>query len=159
MTAFPPAVRRAIILRDGGCCVSCGLALAACTDDSYRWVSVAGECHHRLIKGMGGRSVDHRPENGVLLCRDCHRKAHADRTWAERYGLIVPQGQSPETVPVIVKFGPVDYRRYGLDGDSRVFIGEDLGANVCASERLNSEWWNAERSAEWGDSLTNGPRP
>lgn len=67
----------AIIERDNGMCAVCG--------------SEGQEIHHSCFKSQGGRGVF---TNGILLCRDCHTRAHREFEFAqslrdeaeERYG-------------------------------------------------------------------------
>lgn len=124
--AFPRPAKAQIAHRDGGLCVRCGLAIVVLEDDG-RWHAVRpGEAHfhHRQAKGMGGRSVDHTPTNGVLLCPACHAWVHANPADGALLGLIVSWTDSPETVPVAVALGPGETARFGLDDDRRVRIDE-----------------------------------
>jgi hypothetical protein len=61
---IPPAIRRALVVRDGGC-------VADGCDRPPRWT----DAHHRVHWADGGpTSLD----NLVLLCRRHHRMAHSD---------------------------------------------------------------------------------
>ncbi|MCI2075175.1 MAG: HNH endonuclease [Candidatus Methanomethylophilus sp.] len=58
-----PAVRRCVLMRDGGRCTACGSAGAL-------------EVHHILPRRKGGADS---PRNLRTLCRACHEKAHRSR--------------------------------------------------------------------------------
>lgn len=49
----------AVFERDKGCCVLCGRQ--------------GNDFHHVIFRSQGGKDV---PENLVVLCRNCHDKAH-----------------------------------------------------------------------------------
>ena len=57
----PTAVRAAVVLRDGGCCVLCGRP--------------GVHVHHVRSRGAGGR---HEAPNLCLLCAEDHARVHAD---------------------------------------------------------------------------------
>ena len=58
---------------------------------------------------MGGSSdpATNSPANLVLLCRDCHRWVESHRSAARMSGWLVPQGQDPAAVVVLLPTGPV----------------------------------------------------
>jgi hypothetical protein len=65
-----------IFKRDGWCCVRCG------TDKDMEEIP-----HHVIFKSQGGLGI---VENGVTICRTCHRWAHscrAGREWFESFIL------------------------------------------------------------------------
>lgn len=59
--------------RDGGCCVLCG-----------GHVPEGTKFHHVIFKSHGGADTE---ENGVMLCMDCHIKAHGENARAIREQL------------------------------------------------------------------------
>lgn len=68
-TSIPPAVKRAVAMRDGGKCVLCG---------SYFGDPVA----HVVRRSQGGRGIE---ENIVTLCPACHR-AYDEGANLEKFG-------------------------------------------------------------------------
>ena len=52
---------------------------------------------HRISRGRGGQW---QPSNGLLLCADCHRRAHANPSWAYEEGIFVRTNATPSLVPV-----------------------------------------------------------
>jgi len=126
------ATRQAVVSRDGGLCVACGRSVAIVHEDGTYDPVAMMSLHHRVLRGMGGRSVDHDPTNLVTLCGSgttgCHGRAHSDRSWAEGRGYIVPSGpDSPDMIPVVVAVAPGQDCVMGLYGDTRyrVYPGGD----------------------------------
>ncbi len=132
MSTFPRPVRTAIVLRDEGRCVGCGRAVAVVLDDRYHQVAPFS-IHHRVLKGMGGRSTDNRAVNGLTLCGSgttgCHGRTHHSRDWAASRGYIVAADESPETVPVVVAVAPGQDAVVGLDDDRRFALYPTPGGN------------------------------
>jgi hypothetical protein len=65
------------------------------------------DCHHRLIKGIGGSRAGHAqcPCVGVPLCRACHTFVHTQmpRAEAEAHGWIIPRStRFPAAVPLVI---------------------------------------------------------
>lgn len=85
--------RRAVITRDGGCCVMCGVHVGDSID-----------VHHRVLLGMGGSLHDphrHDPARCVSLCRGCHTAVHDDTDGVTgELGFIVKHWQDPARVPL-----------------------------------------------------------
>lgn len=116
--------RQAVVARDGGLCVACGRAVAIVHDDGTYHPVAMMSLHHRRLRGMGGRSVDHTAPNLVTACGSgttgCHGRMHADPAWARSRGYIVPTGpDTPEMVPLIVAVAPGEDCVMVLDGDTR----------------------------------------
>lgn len=73
-TSIPPVVKRAVFLRDNGCCVLCG--------------SPYGEpVAHVVRRSQGGLGTE---RNVVTLCRGCHR-AYDEGADLSRYGAGTTQ--------------------------------------------------------------------
>jgi hypothetical protein len=81
-----PVTRGAVFDRADGRCESCGNPL----NDFW-------ECHHRRFRSQGGLNES---PNLVALCQMCHNRAHADRSWGESRGLVVPSWKQWAKVPV-----------------------------------------------------------
>uniref|UniRef100_UPI003D943ADD HNH endonuclease n=1 Tax=Gordonia sp. B7-2 TaxID=3420932 RepID=UPI003D943ADD len=87
---FPPHLRRALIVRDGGCCIKCGAPAS--------WA----HAHHIRHHADGGRTV---LDNGCLLCPSCHTDVHHNG-WdvvlgADRHPWLVPPASvDPERRPL-----------------------------------------------------------
>ena len=58
----------------------------------------ATEMHHRKNRSQGG---EWNPANILHLCNECHRRCTLNRSWGRALGLVVPQYENPETVPVV----------------------------------------------------------
>lgn len=84
MTAAERRARRIVAERSNGVCELCDQARA-------------GEWHHRLPRGRGGRWE---PSNGLHLCTGCHRwvTEHPAESYDE--GWLLRRGESPEHMPV-----------------------------------------------------------
>lgn len=99
------SVRRKVAERAGYSCEACGLILYAAGIQT--WTS-PHSFHHRRPRGMGGSSdpATNSPANLLLLCgtgtTGCHGLIEARRSWALEAGYLVPQGQDPAAVPVVV---------------------------------------------------------
>jgi 5-methylcytosine-specific restriction endonuclease McrA len=63
---FPAYMRKQIFARDDAHCVDCG-------DSWYEPNYLMLECHHKKPLSLGGLNT---LDNGELLCRYCHLKAH-----------------------------------------------------------------------------------
>lgn len=101
--AFPPPVRRAILVRDDGACVSCGRHVVDPTSGTpYGEHSI----QHRRARGMGGTKdpLASSVANGVLLCGSattgCHGRVESNPAWATDHGYRIPQGADPRLLPV-----------------------------------------------------------
>jgi 5-methylcytosine-specific restriction protein A len=68
---IPPALRRAVVVRDGGC------RFPGC-DRPPEWT----DCHHILPWAEGGAT---RLDNLVLLCQLCHTRVH-EQGWRLQWG-------------------------------------------------------------------------
>ncbi len=75
---IPPALRKKVLLRDGGRC-----QVPGCGRSHHV------EVHHLMPLGAGG---DHRPEGLLVLCSGCHRNVHEGRLVIE--GHAPSRGQS-----------------------------------------------------------------
>ena len=92
MTGFSQHVKQMIFARSEGYCEVLSLACEL----------AATEIHHRRPRGMGGTK---KPEtnyasNGLAICRRCHLKCEAMRSWAIDNGFIVRQSDNPAEIPV-----------------------------------------------------------
>jgi hypothetical protein len=100
---FPPEVKAVILRREGGCFLRGVLPPGkyfAC------WGPI--DAHHRHLSGSGGSTApgQHRPSNGVALCRGHHDGyVHQFRLKAEALGLIVSRFRNPALVPVRFREG------------------------------------------------------
>lgn len=74
---FTEAQRRDLFVASGGLCRDCGCDI---TDAESTW-----EAHHEAPHSSGG-ATEH--ENGIALCRECHRKRHRAHD-KEMYGGFV----------------------------------------------------------------------
>ena len=82
-------IRAQVFIRDGGCCVPCGIPL-----DSESW-----ECHHRRYRSRGGSDDLF---NLIACCQPCHAdRIHGSPELALQRGWAVSQfGPGPELIPV-----------------------------------------------------------
>jgi len=92
---FHPAVKAAILRRDGGCFLRGG-AYGPC------WGPVVA--HHRRLSGQGGSTApeSHKASNGISLCNGGHHNGwvHRFRLKAAALGLIVSRWSDPAAMPV-----------------------------------------------------------
>ena len=87
---IPTAGRLAVDQRERRQCLRCGAA--------------GREIHHRQRRRDGGHGL----ENMVLLCRACHRWAHANPTQAREKGFIVSAfAEEIAEVPVVAFYGTI----------------------------------------------------
>jgi hypothetical protein len=130
MTGPAKLVRSAVLLRDGGQCVACGLMVVVEDGNTLRPVQQYS-IQHRVARGMGGRSVLNEPPNLLTMCgtgtTGCHGRAESDPEWARHHGYRVDSWDNPQTVPVIVRVGPDAEEVYLLDGAARIRIFPPLG--------------------------------
>lgn len=108
VSAFSPAVKKAIVRRTGGRCDRCGFPVSA------------GHFHHRKPRRMGG-SVDPSlglPSNGLLLHPNCHDYIERHRKAAAMMGFLINSLADPAKVPVYTWRG-------------WVLLGADGTANSC----------------------------
>lgn len=90
MTGISKTMRDAVIRRDKGICVACGLP-----------VTGHPHIHHRKARGMGGNSDRNRVSNLILLHPSCHLyKVEQKRAWAIENGWLVQGDVDPSEVPV-----------------------------------------------------------
>jgi 5-methylcytosine-specific restriction endonuclease McrA len=100
-----PARIKTLILARYGFCFRCGRPEPL-------------DCHHRLIKGIGGSKGRHAQCLcvAVTFCRACHDFVHTQmpRREAEAHGWIIPRGtRFPAAVPlVIISEGAAGQTRY-----------------------------------------------
>jgi len=92
MTGISQHVKQFVFARSEGYCE----VLAAGCD------MAATEIHHRRARGMGSTK---RPEtnyasNLLAICRRCHLRCEASRSWALDNGFLVRQSANPADVPV-----------------------------------------------------------
>lgn len=89
---FPRDVVELVLGRSGG---SCEIMATGCT-------LLATEIHHRRPRGMGStrRPETNHASNALHVCRRCHLRAEAHRTWALNNGFLVRQSDHPDAVPV-----------------------------------------------------------
>ena len=92
MKVLPKALRDAVWNRSRGYCEKCGLPLH---QDSWNW-------HHRKIKSQGGQDL---VENGLALHFSCHRWIHDNPAESYKYGYMVPNGDTPLGLPVLLPNG------------------------------------------------------
>lgn len=61
--------------------------------------------HHRRPRAMGGtdRPDTNLPSNLLLLCPPCHEDIESHRGVAQSQGWLVPQGDDPATVAVLLR--------------------------------------------------------
>lgn len=81
-----------LTLERDGHCVRCG--------------GEAEVVHHRIPRGMGGRSdekVNYGLANLVCLCNPCHRWIHENPGEAYPTGLLLHWWDDPESFPLTVK--------------------------------------------------------
>ncbi len=66
--------------------------------------TLAGDPHHRRVRGMGGSKAPdrHDPSNLVWVCRPCHDWVHAHPKESAETGFMIPRfpGTSPLEVPI-----------------------------------------------------------
>jgi 5-methylcytosine-specific restriction protein A len=92
VTAFSPATREAICIRDEARCALCG--------------DLTRQIQHRRARGMGGTVLDWigNAANGVLLCGSgttgCHGAIERNPELARALGYRLDPGEDPELVPV-----------------------------------------------------------
>lgn len=105
---FSPATVRKIWERCLAACERCGRGLDR-SRRGYQW-----SIHHRQPRGMGGSSDPALGEasNGLAVCghgtAGCHGRIEANRPEAIAAGYIVPNGELPADVPVVLyAFGRV----------------------------------------------------
>lgn len=79
---IPTEVRQAVDARERRLCMRCGAR--------------GREIHHRVRRREGGHALS----VCILLCRTCHRWAHAHPTEAKMYGFIVPPWRDALVRPV-----------------------------------------------------------
>lgn len=95
---IPTALRRAVYVRDRGCCQRCG---RACLTESH-------SIQHRRPRQMGGDAGAHTMANLVLLCGSattgCHGHVESYRIQAYADGWLVRRHDDPAAVPVL-RFG------------------------------------------------------
>lgn len=74
----------------------------ACGTDLFH--HAGGELHHRVPKGMGGRSHPerHSPANLLFLCHDCHRHVTENPRTAYGFGRLVHRWLNPANQNVMV---------------------------------------------------------
>jgi len=122
--SVPRQTREAVIHRDHGQCVACGLTVA--TLDTPPRPVAQFSLQHRVARGMGGRSVIDEPHNLLVMCgtgtTGCHGRAEGDPQWARDRGYRVDSWDAPETVPVVVAVAPGVDEVYVLDGAARVRV-------------------------------------
>lgn len=100
--AFTNDTRRKVVQRQDGGCWFCGVLVVDTLD--YTPLRLHAY-HHRLPRRSGGRfgemaRVCASPANALLLCDPHHLIIESDRTKALAWGLLVPEGHLPTTVPV-----------------------------------------------------------
>lgn len=114
--------RQAVVARDEGRCVACGLAVAALLEPGYSPL-MQFSLQHRVARGMGGRSVINDPTNLLTMCgtgtTGCHGRAEREPEWARSRGYRVDSWEDPETVPVVVAVCPGEDCVMALDADTR----------------------------------------
>lgn len=97
----PTANRQVIMGRAFGRCERCLQA------------TLAGDPHHRRVRGMGGSKAPdrHDPSNLVWVCRPCHDWIHAHPKEAGESGFIIPRssGNHPLEVPITDLTGQVRF--------------------------------------------------
>lgn len=75
--------------------------------------TLAGDPHHRRVRGMGGSKAPdrHDPSNLVWVCRPCHDWIHAHPKESATTGFIVPRSSNvlPFAVPITDLNGHVRY--------------------------------------------------
>ena len=76
---IPAHIRRQVIARSGGRCEASEHA-AGCA-------GIAHHLHHRRFRSQGGADA---PFNLAHVSWACHEKAHAERAWGLRTGLVIP---------------------------------------------------------------------
>ena len=65
-------------------------------------------CHHRIPRGMGGRSdpeINYGLANIICLCNPCHLWVHENPEDAYSTGFLLHWWDDPEAVPLTVKPG------------------------------------------------------
>lgn len=104
---FTEKGRAAIRERAQGRCDMCGLP------------APNAQIHHRRPRGMGGSKdlAARTPANGALLHAHCHNKIEMNRRWALENGWLVPQGFSPDEIPVNTWRGWAVFTSDGLQID------------------------------------------
>jgi hypothetical protein len=138
--AVPPALRRALLTRDGGC------RFPGC--DQHRFV----DAHHiRHWADGGNTSID----NLVLLCRHHHRLVHEDGFGVERTAgngirFIRPDGRVIEDHPQLPASGSVEGLRRGnhetgeaIDAASWIIPGDTLDYGIA----IEGLMWKRERES------------
>lgn len=103
MTGPTRKTRLAVIRRDEGMCVCCGITVAdPDTGQPFREYSL----QHRRGRGAGGSrdAVTNSPANLVVLCGDgvsgCHGLVESKRDWGMTLGFAVSRFQDPTTAPM-----------------------------------------------------------
>jgi hypothetical protein len=86
---WSPETRRTIRLRSGGMC-------------ELKCNRIADSMHHRKLREHG----DHRPENGLHLCRACHAWIHHNPMDSYERGWLVRSTLDPALVKV--ELGPFE---------------------------------------------------
>lgn len=73
-----------------------------CGDDLFH--RAGGELHHRVPKGMGGRSHPerHSPANLLFLCHSCHRNVTENPRAAYGFGRLVHRWLDPAHQNVLI---------------------------------------------------------
>ena len=133
--SIPPAMRRALRIRDEGC------RFPGCTHDKF----VDGHHIHHWADG-GEMSLD----NLVLLCRHHHHLVHEGGFSCEKTsdGEIVFRDQRREPLPewsVLPAIGDTDINEW-LD---RQFFENGEGPDAC-----NAQWYAGERM-DWNLAVSN----
>lgn len=102
----PPAVRAAVIERDGGCCQRCGIYCGG----------IQSSLQHRKPRKAGGRKGQAAVEsydmaNLILVCGTatsrggCHLACESDRNQAYDDGWLVREHEDPAVIPVLTYKG------------------------------------------------------
>ena len=58
--------------------------------------------HHRQLKSQGGKGI---VENGIGIHHACHRWIHDNPAESYKYGWMVPNGDTPQGLPVLLPSG------------------------------------------------------
>jgi len=137
--SIPPAMRRALRIRDGGC------RFPGCTHDKF----VDGHHIHHWADG-GETSLD----NLVLLCRHHHHLVHEGGFSCEKTsdGEVIFRDERQEPLPVwsvLPAIGDTDVNEW-LD---RQFFEDGEGPEACNTQ------WNAGERMDWNLAVSNLCQP
>jgi hypothetical protein len=86
---FPKSTVALIYARTQGYCEKCG---------NYMRQEEMNP-HHRQLKSQGGKGV---VENGLGIHHECHRWVHDNPADSYKYGWMIPNGDTPLMLPVLL---------------------------------------------------------